>query len=71
MMSPADSYPAHRQVQLQLGQPSADAHPLADAEGHVGKRVDGVVLPEPPLRLEELPLLKVFLVGAQRVAVDH
>ena len=67
----ASSYPAHRQVQLELRQSSAHAHSLADAKGHVGKGVDGVVLSKPPLRFEALSLFKVFLVGPQGVAVDH
>ena len=65
------SYPAHRQVQLKLRQSPAHAHPLADAKGHVGKGVNGVVLPKPPLGFEGLSLFKVFLVGPQSVAVDH
>ena len=65
------TYPAHGQLQLQLCQPSADAHPLSDAKGNVGKGVDGAILPQPALRFELLPVVKVLLVGAQCVAVYH
>lgn len=64
-------YPAHGQLQLQLCQPPPDAHPLPDAEGHVGKRVDGAVLPQPALRLELLAVIEVVFAGAQSVAVYH
>lgn len=64
-------YPAHGELQLQLCQPPPDAHPLPDAEGHVGKRVDGAVLPQPALRLELLAVIEVVFAGAQSVAVYH
>lgn len=64
-------YPAHGELQLQLRQPPADAHPLPDAEGDVGERVDGAVLSQPALRLELLAVVEVVLAGAQGVAVDH
>lgn len=65
------SYPAHGQLQLQLCQPPADAHPLSDAEGNMGERVDGAVLPQPSLRFELLPLIKILLIGAQRMSIYH
>lgn len=64
-------YPAHGELQLQLRQPPPDAHPLPDAEGYVGKRVDGAVLPQPALRLELLAVIEVVFAGAQSVAVYH
>lgn len=65
------SYPAQGQLQLQLCQPSTDAHSLSDAEGNVGKGVDGAVLSQPALRFKLLPIFKVLLTGAQSVAVYH
>lgn len=70
-MSFRRSYPAHGQLQLQLCQPSANAHPLSDAEGHMGEGVDGAVLSQPALGSKLLPVLKVLLIGAQGVAVYH
>lgn len=64
-------YPAHGKLQLQLCQPPADAHPLSDAEGDVGKRVDCAVLSQPALRLELFAVVEVVFVGAQSVAVYH
>lgn len=65
------SYPAHGQLQLQLCQPSTNAHPFSNAEGNVGEGVNGAVLSQPALRLKLLPVIKVLLIGAQNVAVYH
>lgn len=64
-------YPAHGELQLQLCQPPADAHPLSDPEGDVGKRVDCAVLSQPALRLELFAVVEVVFAGAQSVAVYH
>lgn len=65
------AYPAHGKLQLQLCQPSADTHPLPDAKGNVGKRVDGAILSQPAFRFKLLPVIKVLLIGAQSMAVYH
>lgn len=65
------SYPAHGQLQLQLCQPSANAHPLPDAKRNVGERIDGVVLPQPALRFEMFDVIKILLIRPQYVGVDQ
>lgn len=37
----------------------------------MGEGVDGAVLPQPALRFELRPVVKVLLIGAQRVEVYH
>lgn len=65
------SYPAHCQLQLQLRQPSSDTHSLPNTKGNISEGVDGAVLPQPALWFELLSIVKVLLVGAQSMAVNH